>query len=299
MFESDSPPPHFSEYFGYINSSLAAEMARYPQGQNTRLTYSPGTPASTRQAPERLIVVQIEQTLVAPGGRNSEDAPSGSFRLPCGDGFYLARLEGDSRLFREAVAVIDYSQANIENVLGSRLRYLYQNRVFHIFPVLGPPAKLHRAGLRDNRRVLTVMSKPKPADRRSMILSGLAAEGIKFRHVRENFTNVYREYARHGVLLNLNQTNHHHTLAELRVLPALLQGTIVVSEPAAVLEHVVYSDMIIFSQPEDLALTLKKVERNHGSLWKSIFLSSKNKNLRADLQRINQRRFEELALLVS
>ncbi len=50
-------------------------------------------------------------------------------------------------------------------------------------------------------------------------------------------------YGSKAILINVHQTSHHHTLEELRLLPALLRSMAIVSEETPLFKHVPYSDL--------------------------------------------------------
>jgi hypothetical protein len=60
-------------------------------------------------------------------------------------------------------------------------------------------------------------------------------------------------------LVNIHQTDTHHTLEELRVLPALLTGIIVISEEVPYKESIPYSKHIIWSKYDDIPKKISSV----------------------------------------
>jgi hypothetical protein len=90
-------------------------------------------------------------------------------------------------------------------------------------------------------------------------------------------------YKKTKILVNIHQTDHHHTLESLRVLPALSHGVLIVSENVPLKETIPYHEYIIWSNYESLAETVKNVEDNYEHYFNQIF----NKNLYDVLDKIS------------
>jgi hypothetical protein len=84
-------------------------------------------------------------------------------------------------------------------------------------------------------------------------LSDLSAKGIYTTNFWENYnhTDLSRIYSTSRIILNIHQTENHHTLEEFKVLPALLRGAIIVSEDIPIKHVVPYHNYIIWSHTKD------------------------------------------------
>ncbi|RTL71088.1 MAG: hypothetical protein EKK41_11755 [Hyphomicrobiales bacterium] len=78
-------------------------------------------------------------------------------------------------------------------------------------------------------------------------------------------------YRRAKILINIRQTDHHHTLEELRVLPALLGGVVVVSEDAPLRDRCGYDGHIVWGRLADLPGIVRDVESNYAAYRARIF----------------------------
>lgn len=58
---------------------------------------------------------------------------------------------------------------------------------------------------------------------------------------KENLKELYKNTK---IIINIHQTEHHHTMEELRVLPALLCGAIVICEKSPLTHMIPYNDYI-------------------------------------------------------
>jgi hypothetical protein len=81
------------------------------------------------------------------------------------------------------------------------------------------------------------------------------------------------------IILNIHQTEHHNTFEELRCLPALLCGTIVISEHSPLKEHIPYKDYIIWTSYDDINTTIFEVLKNYEEHYNKLFINSNFKNV--------------------
>ncbi len=87
-------------------------------------------------------------------------------------------------------------------------------------------------------------------------------------HCRPDMMALYDSKA---MLINIHQNPHHHTMEELRLLPALLCGLVIVSEETPLIKQVQYSDFIIWSSMEDLPGKVADAITNYDSYFKKFF----------------------------
>jgi hypothetical protein len=219
--------------------------------------------------PTITIDFQIEHTLVKPGGRGSEEAKSGVVPIPGSiEQSYLVRI-GNYNYLNELDIIIDYSQPNIINVHKSGKYETFVKKLFHIAPLLYDVNK----GLGPNPRdleVITLFGNP-DEPRRRLFLNNLVTHGIECININNIFHEVDHLYRRTKILINIRQTNHHDTLEELRILPALRCGTIVISENAPLKEATGYSRFILWGNLEELPYLVKDVLNNYDAYHRKIF----------------------------
>ena len=101
---------------------------------------------------------------------------------------------------------------------------------------------------------------------------------------RKNHKNVNNSFdkdslqkllRRTKVLINIHQTDHHHTFEELRVLPALQCGVIVVAEMSPLKKIIPYNDYIIWANFDQISEIVEKVLINYDHYFESIFKTPK------------------------
>ena len=107
--------------------------------------------------------------------------------------------------------------------------------------------------------------------RRRQFLDRLEAAGIKSKNVNRIYSGVEALYRDTRILINIRQTDHHDTLEEFRVLPALLCGVIVICENAPLKEDCGYSEFILWSELDDMPELIKDVQNNYKKYYDRIF----------------------------
>ena len=203
-----------------------------------------------------------EHTLVRPGGRDSAGFAAGAVPTGRGD-TYLVRLL-DAAAHRRRHLLVDYSLPNVRNVslaepaLGRRMLYVAQ---------VPPLPEAQRPEQPADRRtdVLTTFCDPTGQPRRAEILRRLraqcAADGRAFRNASDCFEGaaVRALYSDAKVVVNVRQTEDHHTLEELRLLWALACGAVVVSEDGPLRELLPYARFVVWVGYDDVDAAVRRV----------------------------------------
>jgi GT2 family glycosyltransferase len=243
--------------------------------------------------PTRRIDIQHEHTLVKPGGRDSAGAVVGSTPVTGSDAHYLVRIERYEYL-RQLDAIIEYSAPNIAHIAASGLFEDYLRRNVQIAPLLYDfdPATGQRSG--NMIALFSDFGQP----RRGAFLQQARSARLPLRRIKrlfdgEQLRSLYRNTK---LLVNVHQTDDHHTFEELRVLPALLCGVIVVSEDVPLKEHIPYARFVIWSRYDDLVDTLRSVHEHYAEHWQRIF---GDPELAAILAQMRQRNIDQVDVAVS
>ncbi|HEX6831885.1 MAG TPA: hypothetical protein VF132_00010 [Rudaea sp.] len=208
----------------------------------------------------RRVDIQHEHTLVKPGGRDSDGAPEGRIPLADGCAHYLVRIA--HRDYLETLdAVIDYSLPNLINLRASGLFPDLLRKCVHV------SALLYDADLATKSRDVPMMTLIHDTNqpRRRRFFDAARAARLPLRNVRGTFdaAQLRRQYDRTRILVNLHQTDHHDTFEELRVLPALLRGVVVVSEDVPLREQIPYHQAIVWCRYDDLVATAQAVHADY------------------------------------
>jgi hypothetical protein len=252
-------------YYRYCVALFRSALQRRPQA--VHLVFG-GYPSGDCALPLRRIAFQIEHTLVKPGGGDSDGAPVSATPLPQGEGRYLARL-----LHRPALAaadlVLDYSHANI---LHLRDAGGFDDVLAHT-AVIAPLLHEH-CFARDGRdqSSLTLFSDACEG-RRGRFLAAARARGLSTGNLKRCFdTNALQvQYRRTRVLVNVRRSDHHDTIEELRILPALQSGVIVVSEDGPLRHTLPYARFIVWTHYDTLVEQVASVLRDFDTWHARLF----------------------------
>lgn len=214
------------------------------------------------------IGINHEHTLVKPGGRHSDNFSVGRIKIENIDQYYLVRLDRYNEL-KYCNIVIDYSIPNITNIEESKLYDEYSKKLLYISPYLYKPFTSN-----SNRNINTLttfiyINEP----RRANLLNKLKESGIIHNNVNTCFDkNELRNlYCSSKILINIHQTDHHDTFEELRVLPALLCGVIVLCENSPLKELIPYNKYIIWCNYDEITNKIDDIIQHYDEYYNKIF----------------------------
>lgn len=262
--------PVIRDYYLYVVSLLTQALRDQPQDVDVLV----GEYSYPRRADRKVLRIdfQIEHTLVKPGGRGSEGSPEGVVPMSGdADGKYLVRVQHLARLQR-ADSVIEYSRPNLINLRTSGLYPELLARMYYIAPLVYGSGQLFSSQGRD-LEVITLFGNPEEP-RRKVLLEQLRAWNPVCRNIQGRFDDIQDIYRRTRILVNIRQTDHHDTLEELRVLPALLSGVIVISEDVPLRSEVPYHDFILWAPLQDLPALVRHVYENYAHYYERVFSGS-------------------------
>ena len=86
-----------------------------------------------------------------------------------------------------------------------------------------------------------------------------------------NFTNYRLAFSEAAILINASQKSYLKTPEELRMLPALLQGVVVITESNPNLKELPYRDFLIECSVESFSSTVLGVVRSYEETWSAVF----------------------------
>jgi hypothetical protein len=87
----------------------------------------------------------------------------------------------------------------------------------------------------------------------------------------ESDLNLYKNTK---ILINVHATDYDLTFEELRCLPALLCGVLVISEDSPLKEFIPYKDFIIWAPIDGIIEKTKQVLNNYETYYNAIFINS-------------------------
>lgn len=152
--------------------------------------------------------------------------------------------------------IFEYSNANINFLSKFNELITYINKNIYIPPLIYDEYSISNTNNRINN-FITIQNWSK---RRGDFFN-------KFNH--DNITNTFdknlirESLNNYKILINIHQIDEHLTFEELRVLPALCTGILVISEDIPFKEYIPYHNHIIWSSYENLEKTCKDVLNNY------------------------------------
>jgi hypothetical protein len=219
------------------------------------------------------ININYEHTLVKKGGRSvMQNCVEGNVFTNNGEP-YLVRIERYDELSNGDI-IIDYSIPNICNVFLSKQYDNFFKKMLYISPVLYVyDLQKYNFNKRKISLLTTFINTNEP--RRRALLDKIKSYNLEHKNVNDCFdkTKLEELYLNTKIIINIHQTNDHHTFEELRCLPALLSGVIVISEISPLNNLIPYNDLIIWTSYDDVIKTTIKVIDNYDYYYNKIFNS--------------------------
>jgi len=222
------------------------------------------------------ININYEHTLVKEGGVTLHEALPGE--IPTGDiidddyNNYLVRIDRKYEL-DHADIIIDYSLPNIHNVKVCNLFKEFSKK--HIY-VSSSIYKSYFVKENRNIQLLTTFINTN-LPRREKLFKKIKERNIKHTNVNNCFQKdeLLDLYKNTKILINIHQTDYHHTFEEFRVLPALQCGVIVISEISPLIKLVPYNDYVIWTTYDKIIDKTIEVMNNYDYYHNLIFTQRK------------------------
>jgi hypothetical protein len=192
---------------------------------------------------------------------------------------YLVRIDQFDNLNNSDI-VIDYSIPNIHNVKTCAKYNSFSKKHVYISSSIYEPY-FDKA----NRNIITLTTFINTKEpRRAVLLNKLITHtNIHNCFDKSELQNILKNTK---ILINIHQTPHHHTFEELRILPALECGVIVISEKSPLNELIPYNNLIVWADYDDIIEKTKEVKENYDFFHNTIF-SKENMTLLSELKQKN------------
>lgn len=204
---------------------------------------------------------------------------------PYGHDYYRLRIQNLEK-YMISDLIIEYSQPNFYHMKSSHLLPpVIEEKVVYV-PSLQYTYIVEENDNRDNsnpNRPLNIISTcSKIVGRRQQAFKMLEGKGIKVTNFRNlsQAEDLMRVFSTAKIVLNIHQTDYHHTAEEFRLLPALLCGAVVVSEDVPLRETIPYQRYIIWTNLTSFPNTLKDITNNYQAYYDRIH------GLQSELKRI-------------
>lgn len=284
-------------YLNFLAQEIERNMRHRPSIRRPQVFLT--TPKHVLNLPlkSRVILVQSEQTNFDPKKIEDVEAVDPNRDPAIAEVIHGIRIHGPLEAFLRADRIIDYSRANVRNILESKLSYLYDGKAEYIAPLI--PNQPANTGPRSGGQVTTMFGDPTKG-RRSVLTEALKEAGIRATNIKDQFdyNNAFKDSS---VLLNVSQVPYFQTPEELRILPALLQRVIVISEDLPNLSDLDYRSLIEVARFDEIVKVTENLLRDYEEKWFSIFGPSQGgpsllDRKIAELQEANQLAFNRIML---
>jgi len=272
-------PLHIREYYNYCVTLLLKKLSELKGPINVIFGRIPHTFNNTN--PTIKIDIQCEHTVVKDGGRGVNEIVLGNTLTENGE-CYLVRVS-DFNYFNNLDVVIEYSIPNITHIRNSGHFNDYTSKLTYISSLIYDVEFIST-----NRKNTITLFTNNVSDRRNLFTNNVLKNSVSCTNVDGCYggTELREQYDKTKILVNVHQTDHHHTFEELRVLPALSRGVIVISEDVPLKEEIPYGEYIIWSSYDNLLTTIKDVQDNYDIYHKRVF-NNNLKNLLLKMRDIN------------
>lgn len=252
------------DYYYYILNILDKNLANL---KVSRVVFfeCPGLSALKIFGKSIKIFLQIEHTLFRPESTASSSWLQSGLPILGAKEKYLIRIAGFDKL-RFADVIFDYSRINLLNIQSSIAFRDYFKKTVCISPTLYPIC----TNGKDRNGIITLFGDPN-LPRRKLFLENLQSNAVSIKNIQGVYLGVDQIYQSAKIVINIRQSDAFDTLEELRVLPALRSGAIVVCETAPYIEKTAYSKYIIWGSLSELPRLIMEVENNYDEIRQSIF----------------------------
>jgi hypothetical protein len=228
------------------------------------------------------IGINFEQTIVSDELVAFGVEPQG--KIEFNNKKYTVRME-TFNVLNQMDIVIDYSKPNIRNIEISGLYNDYLKKIKYISPCVYK--SVNNSLYEKKTNIITLFSDMIQSPRRENIITEL--------NKLDNYINRYDCYNTElldllidtKILINIHQSDYENTFEEIRVLPALMNKVLVISEISPLNEIVPYNPLIIWATYDNIIEKTKEVLQNYEEYFNKIF-TNENINLLNNLNNMNK-----------
>lgn len=236
------------------------------------------------------INLNIEHTLVKENGRGLlSNTPVGKIEYDNNKCYYVRVVEIDK--LNEGDIVIEYSNPNIYNINSIESYNKLSKKTIYIAPIFYKNNYINLKN-RNNDVITTFYNENEP--RRADMINIIKSKNLNYKNINTCFDkdDLQKLYQNTKILINIHQTSHHDTFEELRCLPALQNGVIVVSEKSPLNHLIPYNELIIWADYDNIVNKVEEVLENYEEYYKQIF-SEKNIDILYNIDIINKKNMED------
>jgi len=287
----NTPIACVTDYYNYIISVLKSILLNNNLSINIVLNYKHHISPKFNNNKTINIGINYEHTLVKRGGRSVlPNTPIGQI-IYGNNNKYFVRIDNINQ-YTYSNIIIDYSNPNIFNVRESNLFNNFADKHIYIAPSIYETLYI----IKTNRNInvlTTFININEP--RRKKLLNNIKIKKIDHQNRSNCFnkTKLQELYRNTKILINIHQTGHHDTFEELRVLPALTNGVIIVSEKSPLNKLIPYNDLIIWTDYNNILDTVNDIINNYDEYYNTRVFTDVNIRILEGIKDINYKCLEE------
>ena len=288
LYYTNSQVIHTKEYYDYIVTLLKKWLLNDELNLNVIFGDYSFDFKNTNKTIK--IDIQCEHTLVKDGGRSVNQKIFGNVKSD--DGYYLIRIHNFNYL-NTLDLVIEYSNPNVYNISTNEVFGDFLSKILYI-----PPTLYNLDFKNEGKKDITCLFVKDNNERRTNLLNSLFNKSLPVKTETNCFDKkcLIELYKKTKILVNVHQTDHHHTFEELRVLPALFNGVIIISEDVPLKDKIPYNEFIIWSDYDKISDKVKEVYENYEFYYNKIFVNSNLSEILVSMDENNNKIFEKLKI---
>jgi hypothetical protein len=179
-------------------------------------------------------------------------------------------------ILERADIIVQYTMPNLLYARTSERYSHLAKKMIYIPPLLIIPPYNHENHHRSHHVIMTCMClHPENRPRRFQLFEELKARQVPIENVNHlrTFNALHDFMMDTKILVNVHQTDFHHSFEEFRCLPALLCRVIIISERPPLWETIPFHSFIIWCSYEEIADTVEYVLANYDSVYEEMFVN--------------------------
>jgi len=215
------------------------------------------------------VFFQVEHNLVLPGGRGLRESDPVGTVTSMFDRHEKYRVRvWDKPLYFSSDVVIEPTMQNVENIRRSNA--LPESVMKRIVYAPSIPWAYEAGGDRPLQVITNFGREDEP--RRAEIMERLREVCPSYANIQGIYgLDAIRDlYSSTRIIVNVHQTEHHHSIEEFRVLPALSRGCIVVSKDVPLREVIPYGEHILWCSYDEISDLVAEVDSNYEAYFETI-----------------------------
>ena len=185
-------------------------------------------------------------------------------------------------LMERADVIVQYTMPNLVYAKTSKKYEHLVNKMIYIPPLLISPTNNPINHTRNHHVIMTCMYLyPEDRPRRFKLFENLKSRHIPIENINnlKTFNELHQMMLDTKILINVHQTDFHHSFEEFRCLPALLSRVIIISERPPLWETIPFHSFIIWCSYDEIVDTVEYVLGNYDSIYDDMFIKRSNEFL--------------------